>query len=337
VSGFLKTKYDNQTIFIHSASPEVLYDAEEEYRAMLYEGRFQADWLTDKQILGILIKNGMWAETGDEDLKKIATKIEDIKLELFNNHLNLNKITVYRKELRRVEATYDGMLNTRYGFTIYTLEGFASMVKSQTILIKTVFGMGGANFWSGRDVSFAEVDKIADLVHKNRISIGQFRYTARTEPWRSYWQGTNHNPFPDIMKITEEQKNIVAFSKMYDSIHQHPECPTDEVINDDDMMDGWLIKQRRKSESERVAADVNTTLLKGKGMDKASEIFVVAGSKEEAARINNLNDMQGQVAKAQRSQVIKTLGTATDDKFPDKRLELSNKAKEMFKQTHGKG
>ena len=44
---------------------------------------------------------------------------------------------------------------------------------------------------------------------------------------------------------------------MYDNIQESMDCPTEDVINDDDMLDGWFIVQNRKREKDKKEKDVD--------------------------------------------------------------------------------
>jgi hypothetical protein len=37
---------------------------------------------------------------------------------------------------------------------------------------------------------------------------------------------------------------------MYDNVYESMECPPDEVIKDDDMLDGWFIQQHKDREKK---------------------------------------------------------------------------------------
>jgi len=108
------------------------------------------------------------------------------------------------------------------------------------------------------------------------------------------------------------------------------ECPTDEVIEDDDMLDGWFIVQRRKHESERAQSDLEKRTQNSK-ISSSAEIFVFTDSKKEAESINNMNSVNSQMIKKERTQTIKSKGGAVDLDFQDQQIKMSNKSNEQFK------
>ena len=43
-----------------------------------------------------------------------------------------------------------------------------------------------------------------------------------------------------------DQKNILILSRMYDNVQESLDCPADDIMQDDDMLDGWFIHQKNK-------------------------------------------------------------------------------------------
>ncbi len=131
------------------------------------------------------------------------------------------------------------------------------------------------------------------------------RLVARTEPWRSFWS-TNPRGF----RITgDEQKVLILFSKMYDNVYEHPERPVDEIINDDDMLDGWYIFMKRKSIEEKKA---NAKDVLTKKHPNAQEIFMTASTPEHAKEIADMNDVRANIIKGKREAGMKDGGIVRD-------------------------
>ena len=56
--------------------------------------------------------------------------------------------------------------------------------------------------------------------------------------------------------LSDDQKSVILYSRMYDSAYESPDRPTDEVIEDNDMFDGWMAKGRREADKERKSSAV---------------------------------------------------------------------------------
>ena len=65
-------------------------------------------------------------------------------------------------------------------------------------------------------------------------------------------------------------KILCSFSRMYDSVYKNTECPSDDVIQDDDMLDGWFIQQTKEQEErqkEKLSEDKLSHLKHGNGQE----------------------------------------------------------------------
>ena len=113
---------------------------------------------------------------------------------------------------------------------------------------------------------------------------------------------------------------------MYDNIIKHPERPAEAVIGDDDLLDGWLIEQKKGDKKKDVKK------IKGKGMDKAQELFVFVDKnnkemsvEQQIKEIEDMNSSESKVIKKQRNAVIKKAGSVADNRLPDKQKEIASK------------
>ena len=135
--------------------------------------------------------------------------------------------------------------------------------------------------------------------------------------------------------LSIDQKNIIVWSRMYDNIQESMDCPSDDVIQDDDMLDGWFIVQRKKQEKEKAKAELESGLTNSK-ISNSDEIFVVAGSKGDAERINDMNDIHGVMTKKERMAVIQKQGEAKDLDFRDQQLKVRRQSNEQYKGKFGR-
>ena len=99
------------------------------------------------------------------------------------------------------------------------------------------------------------------------IEEAQYRELARNNPWRSYWSSekTARGVFGVCAaETTTEQRTIMMFSSMYDSVYESGEAPEDNVIEDDDMLDGWFLIQKQKREQEKAKSEFEDTMKNSK-------------------------------------------------------------------------
>jgi hypothetical protein len=316
-------------------------EAENLFKDTIRKNRFNDFWLTDRQCLGLLVKNGLCTADVDSNLKTIEKSIEDLKISLYNSMFSSDMFADKKKQLSMVKKKHAEMIFNRHCFDHLTLKGYASMIKSQFLIFNTLYSEDDKRIWKKFDeVEVFLLEKISNRILENTISPSKIREIARTEPWRGYWNIKKTNIFDGpVFNFTDEQKSLVLYSKMYDSAFEHPESPTEEVIKDDDLFDGWMLTQHRKAEKDKMTAQLDKHLNKGsKKMANADEMFLVAKTPEERQRIEAMNDVSGAIIKAQRRAAIKKQGgKATDSSFPDRRIAMTQQSNQQFmKKVKGK-
>jgi len=117
---------------------------------------------------------------------------------------------------------------------------------------------------------------------------------------------------------------------MYDNIQESLDCPTKEVIEDDDLLDGWFIIQGKKRDKEKSEQDFENSVKSNK-IKNASEIFVMAPNQKEKERIDNMNNVHSSMIKKQRFAVIQKQGKAEQHNFEDERLKIVTQQNNAFK------
>ena len=110
-----------------------------------------------------------------------------------------------------------------------------------------------------------------------------------------------------------------------------PPSRFEEVINDDDMLDGWFIIQRKKSESERAKSELEERTQNDKIMN-SDEVYVFTDSRKEADAIEGMNSVNSSMIKKERLQTIKGKGSAQDQDFRDQKIRISNMQHQQFKE-----
>ena len=108
---------------------------------------------------------------------------------------------------------------------------------------------------------------------------------------------------------------------MYDSIAESPESPSDEIILDDDMLDGWLIIQRRERElrtKQKAAEDI----IGNEKIANSDEVYIVAKSEEDISNINELNDPQAKAIKHAREKALLSEERTKQENLPDVAMDL---------------
>ena len=310
--------------------------AAELYAHELYDTNKYYEWISDEDIIYWLIDAGLWSTNGDKILSELEKQIENHKVDLYNNFLNPSKLKSIRRSLSSAKKQYNKLYNIRHSLDYITLSGYCNSLKNEFILLNSLYDIDKILI-NKNNLDHNFISNIANFINENIIDISTFRLLARNEIWRSYWSANKDFVFNKaVTDWTDEQKTLVVISKMYDSAYEHPECPVDSVIEDDDMFDGWMIIQKRENEKNK-KANRNNKMLEDKKIGNAKEVFLVANSKEEAQNIYDLNDPQSRNIIKERNRII--LNSSTDipeAELPDVQRDLVIQNNKQFMQSRKK-
>jgi len=324
LSGFYIFVCGNQKYKLVYPDISIKYEAEL-YADQAYEENKFNDWLKDEDIIYSLIDMGVWTHNGDENLKSLENQIEDKKVELYNNFLNPNSLKSIRKTLSNIKLAYNRQYEIRHSLDHITAQGYSQVLKHQYILIHSLYNHNNDLIFDNiNNVDYGLLTRLSSAISENSIDIPTYRSLAKSDVWKNYWSANNDRLFDKpTINWTDEQKTLVVMSKMYDGAYQHPECPPDNVIEDDDMFDGWMIYQRR--ENDKIKNKNRTEkLLEGKKLGKAGEIFVKANSQEEAYNIYGLNNANSRHIIKERENALKRSGSEISDAdLPDVQRNLT--------------
>jgi hypothetical protein len=107
-------------------------------------------------------------------------------------------------------------------------------------------------------------------------------------------------------------------------VYKNSECPSDAIVEDDDALDGWMIKQRRKREKELGKNKVDSML-----SDKtrnADQVYVFCDEEGiEPSAVYDCNDAVGKMRIQSIERQIKERGTVRHMELKDTQVMLMNK------------
>jgi hypothetical protein len=345
LSLYLSRILSGQYIFIYrDTTYKLIYpDIQVKYNAELYaqqeyEKIKYNEWISEDEVLNFLIEIGLWPINGNDQIQKLEKQIEDYKIELFQNFLNPKKIKSLRNMLNSLKKTLSKYISIRHSLDSVTIEGYCTTLKNQYILIRSIYNNdNNLVFIDQQNIDYNLLNSLSIIINNSTIEIETFKSIARSEAWRSYWNANKNNLFEkSAINWTDEQKTLVVLSKMYDNAHEHPECPPDKVIEDDDMFDGWMIMQKRKSEQEK-SKNRTEELLKGKNLQNAKEVFLVANSQEEAQNIYDLNNVQSRnIIKERNRMILNSNKEFKESELPDVQRDLQMQNNQQFIQSRKK-
>lgn len=313
--------------------------ANEIYREALRDAEMQGVMSQD-DVMGMLYTENLWTEHDNEQLELLTTTLEDMKVELYNSWNQSNKRLSIRTHLKKGTVERDRLEIKKHAFDHLSCEGIAISAKYRFLMGSSLYYVTGQPYWP--DVSRwltpdPFIDKATEILAKERLTESKFRELAFNEPWRSYWGGRQiaGRGILDVAAVdmTDDQRVLVLWSTIYDNIKESPNCPPDSVFSDDDMLDGWMIIQRRKRESDldknTMQENVNQKVM------NSDEVFFMAETVEDARKIEKMNDPVAKMIKNQRMSYLKQKSEVHEIFMPDtyQRLQTAatQKASEHFR------
>lgn len=280
-------------------SPQILAEADNVYEKILYNNRFE-DILDIESMDFLLLKNKMWSLFDQKTLDEIPKKIDNAKLELYKNFMIPSQQKYIRKELENLRTTFNELYAKKNIFSKYTIEYLADEAKSRFIFSKIILNKN----YKRIKVKPIMLDKIMNEFEKKSITAKKYREIARSDEWRSIWSITRYKNF---RKIGQEQINLISYTKLYDNVYKHPECPIDSIINDDDALDGWLLYMKQKSDVEKKQQQFEKT-----SKAKGNEHFIMVKDQEDINSVLSMNDTRAKVIQRKIHKMVEQDGVANE-------------------------
>ena len=220
-AGYLKYKINSElSVYIHPLSIDQKYDANEVYRDAYNEAMLN-EVMTDDECLDMLLKYDLWDDEKEESMEKLGKDIEELKVQMYNSYFKQELKTTIRKGIKKAETKLFSLLEQRSAYDFLTCKGYAIHCRYFWMLENaTKYPDGKPYDWRHLDLA-----KMLAYYHGEQISDSELRELAKTEPWRSTWSSAKRNG-PIFSKsgveLTSDQKSLVAWSSMYDNIHESP-------------------------------------------------------------------------------------------------------------------
>ena len=317
---------DNISYIIRNPTPQIVYEANLFYRKIIDKYKY-INLLTRERAVELLISMELLIPTYESIIKELEQRLENYKIEIYRNSFRPSSVEQYRTLIKNTHKNINKITQEKYAIDQYTLEYFADTSKYMYIIYHTLYSEDGQKIYEGKmdNIDDKLLNALADILRDGIISHTMSRELARSEPWTTLWRVGKPNPFschPSL--LNDEQKNLIMYSFLYDSIWENPDHPVEDVINDDDMLDGWLALQRlerKKAQSERQMES-----MLGDKIGNASEIFLPANSLDDINRIRNLNSPNVLHNQKIRSALLQQVGEVRDQDMPDVKLELQMQA-----------
>ena len=340
VSGVIYLEIKGETYVVHEASVLDKYIAKRIYDEKFKEATVNGV-LDEESLIESLIDVEMWSDEEEKELESLPDIVEHCKVDLYRSYASYRSRKTIRDNLDKYKKRFSELFRKKNVFREESAEGYADSCSRKYALCSSVTDIQGNKVlqnhdYFGKDSDFC--DEIIKEFFSSYISDIDMRKICRDQSWMSLWSAgkSERGVFgkPSSM-LTSMQKSIIAWSKIYDSVQEHPESPPDEVVDDDDMLDGWLILQARKRK-EKKGKSAGDAISKAKG----DEVYIMADNEDDAKRVYDLNDSAGKAMIRTRESEIKRAEKGQQnlpiEKTTQAQLEMRQIASSQFKQVINK-
>lgn len=286
---------------------------------------------TESEIVGLLKIHGDWSDLEEKRISVIDKDIEHLKLDLYEAYTGFKGRDRIRKDLEKTKQERIKLFIKKSVMDSWTAEYFASTQRMMYLMWCSTKHKN-KRFFRGAFIQsdFWCLSRILTIYNNSLLSDVQIRELCKMPKWRTIWalSKTPNSIFrKPITELTDNQLSLISWSKFYDGVQKSMDAPSDEVMNDDDLLDGWAIWMSRKREDERKRSLAEQST---KDMHpNASEVFVITDNREDAVRINSLNDQYGRIIQKQKLTQAEKHGHISDFKMPCVQQELQMQMNQM--------
>lgn len=336
ISGITPIRISGKRFLVYPSSSLDKLRAEEIYYDTLEEMTYK-ELMSFDDIIKMMKEKGLWSDTEEKELNNIPKILDECKVGLFNSFFRAKQRENYRKRIKLIKDRFVELINKRNALFHISSDYIASLSRSQYLIGVSLRDSAGNRVFV--DDSFMEVSShIIDLslsaFREQQLDSEFIRKLSRSELWHSIWNASKcDNSLFGVPAInyTEDQRNIIMWSKLYDSISENPEAPSSEYYSDDDFIDGWLIVQNDKYKQEKSKSHGDNIFDKHKNKNGRQELFIPIDNDEDFKRVEAMNDTEARMIKKQRMQLLSQKGRVSEEKMIDSQLEMRQIARQQMK------
>lgn len=242
--------------------------------------------LNEFELRANLKSRGIWSELNDRAIEDLQERLGELR-----EHLEEIRNVRERRTTLNLIATYEETLNKELGlknsFFDTTVERYASNARNNAAVYCCVFNEHDERYWdtwsdfqSEEDVGF--INNIVGAINELDVfDIKEIRAIARAPEWRYMWNAAKSNLLSlfdkPINEFNIDQRNLLYWSQVYDSVYESYERPDDSIINDDERLDKWFDDQERNRKNKAVMEGKQAGGVKvSSAVNRHGEIGIVA-------------------------------------------------------------
>jgi hypothetical protein len=301
--------------------------------------------LTEAEALTFYETTGQWSAEEENQIKGLQDDIHKLKRGLLDYLFQPDRMDHFRNMLRRAEKVLVEKWHKRDALLAETAERFAEMAQQRYIIGRVTETEDGVPVWATTTAFEACPDNrlINQLVHHYFVgsspSESVIRELARTDPWRTLWLESKHvhqlfDGPPTAWSAA--QNDLARWTQIYDYVYDSFDRPNEQIVNDDDLLDSWLIRQSDKA-NDQITQRENEALTKtgGRpGRGGRTETFIVTDQRG-ARRVYEMNDATSRRIVQQTQKFVQQRGVVKEAELPQSQAEMRQLAVDAFRKRAG--
>tara|TARA_R110000765_G_scaffold417533_1_gene520153 strand:- start:1463 stop:2473 length:1011 start_codon:yes stop_codon:yes gene_type:complete len=294
----------------------------------IYQEAFEDNVFLQEELETLIVENGWWTALEEKNLNELPNRLEQMKVDYFESYIKAGETVKLKEAIKEEEEKFSELQHKKYEFFNYTCESLQSQAYTMDVLKSCSTFVSGLPF-SESDVS---LHSLYSKYNAEILTDLEIREVSKSPEWRMIWNscktGADLFSFP-ACDMTAMQKTLVNWARVYDSIYESTEMPSDEVIMNNEAIDGWFTVQRRKQEDQSKEN-------KKDSMPQTGEVFVMAKSKVEIKNVHEMNTQEGKGIIKSREKDLKQKGSLKEQDFTHVQTNLKMKANQMLSEHHKK-
>ena len=321
LSGKLLFSYKNRLYTLLYPNITLRYKASLLYESIINDEKYN-EWITVNNLEKYMEYLGVWNREMAEFMNHSPKQLESLKVSLYQNRLNSALTKKNRQQISYLRTKMNSVSQTKQYFYNQTVEGFAESIKHEFIIVNTLYYKKNKVFnkFKSNNNSSNDFNNLVTEINNYTLDTSIYRSIARSDFWRSFWNINKNNIIDKpICEWTDEQRTLASYTSMYDGVYEHHDKPNDSVIEDDDMLDGWLIHQRKEYEKSK---QENSLLNNNNKLAKAQEIFIFTDTQEGIKEITEMNSQEALLDIAQRRHSIEKNGEINQSSLIDVQKQI---------------
>jgi len=322
----------------------ILYPATSEIKALSaieYQKKFDeciSDGMPDEQeaIDNCVLRN-RWSEDKAVIIESIQKDIHTMKRGLLDYIFKKDKLEKIRKTIRSAENILIDKITEKHQLLTHTADNFALKEQQHHIIMSVVHDFNNNRLWPSKETfdNGFDTDLINDLCqfyfYSSKISQSVIREISRSEPWRYMWGIMKKSKIffgqNNVNELSDNQRDLLYWSSIYDMAYDSYERPSDTIINDDDLLDSWFIRQSEKIESDTNKGIADNVMKKNNKNDN-QEVFIFT-DEEGAKDVYKLNDRGARIQIQSQQNILEKKKIVREQDLPNSQAKIRQQLMKM--------